>query len=78
MECSTARTVVRRYFHSKPREVRDASRQQAINLVKAFYSACEVRVIFPIDPEGFFVEDALGAEGLIERGKLQEEEKLAA
>ena len=52
---------------------------RAINLVKAFYSACDVRVIFPIDPEGFFVEDALGAEGLIERGKPQEgEEKLAA
>ena len=57
-----------------------SSINRAINLVKAFYSAGDVRVIFPIDPEGFFVEDALGAEGLIERGKPQEEEeeKLAA
>ena len=58
--------------------VQASSINRAISLVKAFYSACDVRVIFPIDPEGFFVEDALGAEGLIERGKLQEEEKLAA
>lgn len=59
--------------------IQASSINRAINLVKAFYSACDVRVIFPIDPEGFFVEDALGAEGLIERGKPQEEEeKLAA
>jgi len=58
--------------------IQASSINRAINLVKAFYSSCDVRVIFPIDPEGFFVEDALGAEGLIERGKPQEEEKLAA
>jgi hypothetical protein len=29
------------------------------------------------DPEGFFVEAALGAEGLIESGKPQEEELAA-
>ena len=59
--------------------IQASSIKRAIDLVKAFYSACDVRVIFPIDPEGFFVEDALGAEGLIERGKPQEEkEKLAA
>lgn len=61
--------------------VQASSINRAINLVKAFYSACDVRVIFPIDPEGFFVEDALGAEELIESGKPQEEEeeeKLAA
>ena len=58
--------------------VQASSIKRAINLVKAFYSACDVRVIFPIDPEGFFVEDALGAEELIESGKPQEEEKLAA
>jgi hypothetical protein len=58
--------------------VQASSIHRAINLVKAFYSAGDVRVIVPIDPEGFFVEDALGAEGLIERGKPQEEEKLVA
>ena len=61
--------------------VQASSINRAINLVKAFYSACDVRVIFPIDPEGFFVEDALGAEELIESDKPQEEggeEKLAA
>jgi hypothetical protein len=60
--------------------VQASSINRAINLVKAFYCASDVRVIFPIDPEGFFVEDALGAEELIERGKPQEEEeeKLAA
>jgi hypothetical protein len=39
----------------------------AVNLVKGFYPANEVKVVFPIDPEGFFVEDALAAEGLLER-----------
>jgi hypothetical protein len=57
--------------------VQASSINRAISLVKAFYSACDVRVIFPIDPEGFFIEDALGAERLIERSKPQEE-KLAA
>jgi hypothetical protein len=53
--------------------------QRAVNLVKGFYSSSEVKVLFPIDPEGFFVEDALAAE-LIQRGKLQEKqnEELAA
>jgi hypothetical protein len=58
--------------------IQASSINSAINLVKAFYSACDVRVIFPIDPEGFFVEDAIAKEGLIESGKPQEEEKLAA
>jgi hypothetical protein len=59
--------------------VQAPSINRAINLVGAFYSSCDVRVIFPIDLEGFFVEDALGAERPIERGKPQEEkEKLAA
>jgi hypothetical protein len=57
--------------------VQASSIDRAINIVKAFYSAGDVRVIFPIDPEGFFVEDALGADGLIQRGKPQEEELAA-
>ncbi len=58
--------------------VQASSLQRAISLVKGCYSASDVKVVFPIDPEGFFVEDALAAEGLIERGKPQEEEELAA
>ena len=53
--------------------VQAMSIQGAINLVKAYYFAGDVRVIFPIDPEGFFVEDALAKEGLIERDMPQEE-----
>lgn len=49
--------------------VRAASIHRAIDLVKTLYSTADVKVRFPIDPEGFFVEDALAAEGLIERGK---------
>jgi hypothetical protein len=58
--------------------VQATSIQGAISLVKAFYFAEDIRVIFPIDPEGFFVKEAIAKEGLIERGKPQEEEKLAA
>ncbi len=53
--------------------VQASSLQSALSLVKEFYSASDVKVVFPIDPEGFFVEEALGAEGLIERAKPQEE-----
>jgi hypothetical protein len=53
--------------------VQASSIQRAISLVKGFYSASDVKVVFPIDPEGFFVEDAFAAEGLFERGKPQEE-----
>ena len=52
--------------------VQASSIQSALNLVKGFYSASDVKVLFPIDPEGFFVEDALAAEGLIQRGNSQE------
>jgi hypothetical protein len=60
--------------------VQASSIQRAVDLVKGFYSASDVKVVFPIDPEGFFVEDALGAEGLVERARPQEqeEEELAA
>ncbi len=57
--------------------VQALSLQRAISLVKGFYSANDVKVVFPIDPEGFFVEDALAAEGLIERAKSHEEELAA-
>jgi protocatechuate 3,4-dioxygenase beta subunit len=58
--------------------IQATSIQGAISLVTAYYFAGDVRVIFPIDPECFSVEDAIAKEGLIERGKPQEEEKLAA
>jgi hypothetical protein len=59
--------------------VQASSIQRAVSLVKGLHSASDVRVVFPIDPEAFFVEDAYAKEGLIERGKLHEEqEELAA
>jgi hypothetical protein len=58
--------------------VQASSIQRAVSLVKGFYSASDVKVGFPIDPEGFFVEEALGKEGLIEGGKPHEKEELVA
>jgi hypothetical protein len=43
----------------------------AVSFVQSLYSSSDVRVIFPIDPECFFVKDALATEGLIEGGKPQ-------
>ena len=37
--------------------IQASSIQGAVSLAKGLYSASDVRVIFPIDPEGFFVED---------------------
>jgi hypothetical protein len=46
--------------------VQASSIQRAISLVgNAFHSAGDLRVVFPIDPEGFFVEDDLRADGPI-------------
>jgi hypothetical protein len=50
--------------------------QRAVDLVKGFYSANDVKVVFPIDAEGFFVEEALAKEGLIEEAKPLEGEEL--
>jgi hypothetical protein len=36
-------------------DVRDESIERAVRLVLAIYRGCEVRVLFPIDPEAFFV-----------------------
>ena len=59
--------------------VQASSIQSALNHVKGVHSASEVKVLFPIDSEGFFVEDALAAEGLIQRSNSQEDkEELAA
>jgi hypothetical protein len=59
-------------------EIQASSIQRAVSVVEGSHSASDVRVIFPIDPEDFYVEDALSGEGLIGRGKAHEEEKLAA
>jgi hypothetical protein len=59
--------------------VQATSIQRALNLVKVLYSTKDVKVVFPIDPEGFFVADALAAEGLIQRNDSQEQkQELAA
>jgi hypothetical protein len=42
------------------------SLQQAMNFVRERYPNTDVRVRFPIDPEGFFVEDPAARAGLIE------------
>src|SRR5215212_4269263 len=34
--------------------VQASSIQRALNLVKGIYSSSDVKVVFPIDPEGFF------------------------
>jgi hypothetical protein len=60
--------------------VQASSIQNALNLVKGLYSTKDIKVVFPIDPEGFFVADALAAERLIQRSNSQEQnnEELAA
>ena len=59
--------------------IQSSSIQRAVSLAQTLYSASDVRVIFPIDPEGFFVEDVLAEEGLIEGGKPHKEQhELAA
>ena len=59
--------------------IQASSIQRAVSLAQRLYTASDVRVIFPIDPEGFFVEDVFAKERLIEGGKpQQEQDKLAA
>jgi len=53
--------------------IQASSIQRAVSVVRGLHPASDIRVIFPIDPEGFFVEDAFAKEGLIGRGKPQEE-----
>jgi hypothetical protein len=40
--------------------------QQAMSFVRERYPNTDVRVRFPIDPEGFFVQDPAARAGLIE------------
>ncbi len=46
--------------------VRAESIREAADVVEARYPGCDARVVFPIDPEAFFVEGAAGASGPIE------------
>jgi len=40
----------------------------ALEIAKRYNSSMECKVVFPIDPEGFFVEDDLGRGGMV--GKI--------
>jgi hypothetical protein len=40
----------------------------ALEIAKRYNSGKECKVVFPIDPEGFFVEDDLGRDGAV--GKI--------
>jgi hypothetical protein len=55
--------------------IRASNIRRAVSLVTGLYAASDVRVIFPIDPEGFFIEDAFPKEGLVEGGMPQEQQQ---
>ena len=57
--------------------IQASSIRRAVSLVRGLYSASDVSVIFPIDHERFFVEDALAKEGLIESGQTEDRELAA-
>ena len=46
-------------------EVRAQSIRQAVDTAEAHYPGATVRVLFPLDPEMFFVKDDVGAAELI-------------
>jgi hypothetical protein len=46
--------------------VRAESIQQAVSFVKQRYSKGSVKVRFPIEPEGFFVEDPTARTGIVD------------
>jgi hypothetical protein len=55
--------------------IRASNIRRAVSLAEGLYAASDVRVIFPIDPEGFFIEDAFPKEGLVEGGMPQEQQQ---
>ena len=57
--------------------IRASNIRRAVSLAKGLYSASDVKVIFPIDPEGFFIEDPFAKQGVVERGISQEERQVA-
>jgi hypothetical protein len=44
-------------------EVRAESIARALGLAEALYPGADARVVFPIEPEGFFVEDPVATPG---------------
>ena len=46
--------------------VRAQSIRRAVSLVGGRYPDSDIRVRFPIDPEGFFVEDPAARAGIVE------------
>ena len=44
-------------------EVRAESIARALSIAEALYSGADARVVFPIEPEGFFVEDPAATPG---------------
>ncbi len=55
--------------------IQASSIRRAVSLAEGLYSASDEKVIFPIDPEGFFVEEAFAEEVLMEGGKPQKQEE---
>ena len=55
--------------------IRASSIRRALSLAEGLYASSDVRVIFPIDPEGFFIEDPFAEEGLLEKGMPQKEKQ---
>jgi len=48
--------------------VQAESIEGALTIVKRYNAGKECEVVFPIDPEGFFIEDDLGRGGMV--GKI--------
>jgi hypothetical protein len=48
--------------------VQAESIEGALGIAKRYNSGKECKVVFPIDPKGFFVEDDLGSDGMV--GKI--------
>ena len=45
--------------------VRAQSIERAVSVVRGSYPHCDVRVKFPIDPEGFFVKEPAPRSGIV-------------
>ena len=52
--------------------LRASNIRRALSLAEGLYTASDVKVIFPIDPEGLFIEDRFAKEGLLE-GRIHQE-----
>ena len=52
--------------------VRAESLERAVNLVEGRYPGRNIRVKFPINPEGFFVKDPAARSGIVGFDRLDE------